>query len=81
MVESSTYYTKKEEKIAKKFKIVLAENSICRKQLKSQERTGKTSRNKNNKAKKKSWTVRPRRCKRKDKKNEKRQDKKRKQGK
>ena len=38
----------KEKKNAKKFKIVLAEKPIWRKQLKSQETTGKTSRNKNN---------------------------------
>ena len=42
----------KEEKILKKFKIVLAaqKNQICRKQLKGQETTGKTSRNKTIKA-------------------------------
>ena len=39
--------TQKEEKNGKKFKIVLAENQIWRKQLKSQETTGKTSKKQN----------------------------------
>ena len=52
MVGSLTYYMihKKEEKSRKGSKLCWQENQICRKQLKSQEITGKTSRNNNNKA-------------------------------
>ena len=52
MMGSSTYYTKEEKNLVNKFKIVLAQkNQICRKQLKSQDTTDKTSRNITNKAK------------------------------
>ena len=52
----------KEEKSRKNQKSCWQKNQFFRKQLKSKETTGNTSRNKSSKATKQSWTVRPRSC-------------------
>ena len=62
-VGSSTYYTRRNKKSRKRSKSCWQKKQICRKQLKSQQTTVKTSGNKTSKAEreieksKKSWTV------------------------
>ena len=60
IIGSSTYYTKKKKESQKGSKSCWQKKQIFRKQLKSQETTGKTSKNENNKVEQEmelKWTV------------------------
>ena len=59
MVGSSTYYTKRKKKSRKSSKSYRQEKHICGKQLKSEETTGKTSRNKNNNEEREACSAEP----------------------